>query len=60
LFIRDWFGTYGAHPAAGHDAMTIGIEQFRDSRELGLDRMLLQPFRGDTGRYPLGHRDTEQ
>ena len=48
------FGTYRAQPAAGHEAMTIGIEQFRDARELGLDRMLLQPFRGDPGRYPLG------
>lgn len=54
------FGTYRAQPAAGHDAMTIGIEQFRDPRELGLDRMLLQPFRGDEGRYPLGRRDGEQ
>jgi len=32
--------------------MTIGIEQFRDIRELLLDRMLLQPFRGATGEYP--------
>jgi sterol desaturase/sphingolipid hydroxylase (fatty acid hydroxylase superfamily) len=54
------FGTYRAQPAAGHDAMTIGIEQFRDPRELGLDRMLLQPFRGDTGRYPIGERQVEQ
>jgi len=54
------FGTYQAQPAAGHEAMTIGIEQFRDSRELGLDRMLLQPFRGDAGRYPLGRREGEQ
>ena len=53
------FGTYRAQPAAGHDAMTIGIEQFRDPRELGLDRMLLQPFRGETGRYPLGWREGE-
>ena len=51
------FGTYRAQPAAGHDGMTIGIEQFRDPRELGLDRMLLQPFRGDAGRYPLGRRE---
>jgi sterol desaturase/sphingolipid hydroxylase (fatty acid hydroxylase superfamily) len=50
------FGTYRAQPAAGHEAMTIGIEQFRNPRELGLDRMLLQPFRGDPGRYPLGER----
>lgn len=54
------FGTYRAQPVAGHDGMTIGIEQFREPRELGLDRMLLQPFRGDAGRYPLGRRDGEQ
>jgi sterol desaturase/sphingolipid hydroxylase (fatty acid hydroxylase superfamily) len=54
------FGTYRAQPAAGHDAMTIGIEQFRDPRELRLDRVLLQPFRGDGGRYPLGRREDEQ
>jgi sterol desaturase/sphingolipid hydroxylase (fatty acid hydroxylase superfamily) len=51
------FGTYRAQPAAGHEGMTIGIEQFRDSRELGLDRMLIQPFRGEAGRYPLGRRE---
>jgi sterol desaturase/sphingolipid hydroxylase (fatty acid hydroxylase superfamily) len=54
------FGTYRAQPTAGHDGMTIGIEQFREQRELGLDRMLLQPFRGDAGRYPLGQREGEQ
>ncbi len=53
-------GTYRAQPAAGHDAMTIGIEQFRDPRELALDRMLLQPFRGDVGRYPMGMREADQ
>jgi sterol desaturase/sphingolipid hydroxylase (fatty acid hydroxylase superfamily) len=54
------FGTYRAQPAAGHEGMTIGIAQFRDPRELGLDRMLLQPFRGDAGGYPLSRRDGEQ
>src|SRR3990172_9383193 len=54
------FGTYRAQPKAGHEAMTIGIEQFREPRELGLDRMLLQPFRDDAGRYPLGRREGEQ
>ncbi|HYL02669.1 MAG TPA: sterol desaturase family protein [Steroidobacteraceae bacterium] len=38
-------GTYRAQPQAGHDAMTIGLEAFRDPTELRLDRMLLQPFR---------------
>lgn len=54
------FGTYRAQPAAGHEGMTIGIEQFRDARDLGLDRMLVQPFRGDAGHYPLGRREAEQ
>jgi sterol desaturase/sphingolipid hydroxylase (fatty acid hydroxylase superfamily) len=50
------FGTYRAQPAAGHQAMTIGIEQFREPRELRLDRMLLQPLRGEAATYPLGRR----
>lgn len=41
------FGTYRAEPAAGHEGMTIGIDRFRDARELRLDRMLLQPLRND-------------
>ncbi len=51
------FGTYRAQPAAGHEGMTIGIEQFREPRELRLDRMLLQPFRDDDRLYPLGRRE---
>ena len=39
------FGTYRAQPVAGHGAMTIGLPVFRDSTELRLDRMLLQPLR---------------
>ena len=39
------FGTYRAQPAAGHEAMTIGLTRFRDPSELRLDRMLLQPLR---------------
>jgi sterol desaturase/sphingolipid hydroxylase (fatty acid hydroxylase superfamily) len=54
------FGTYRAEPAAGHEAMTIGVEQFRARRDLRLDRMMIQPFLGDVGRYPLGHRETDQ
>lgn len=38
-------GTYCAQPEAGHLNMTIGIEEFRETSELRLDRMLLQPFR---------------
>jgi sterol desaturase/sphingolipid hydroxylase (fatty acid hydroxylase superfamily) len=54
------FGTYRAQPAAGHEGMTIGIEQFRDPAEQRLDRMLTQPFRDEDGRYPLGRREPAQ
>jgi sterol desaturase/sphingolipid hydroxylase (fatty acid hydroxylase superfamily) len=47
------FGTYRPAPAAGHLGMTIGLSQFRDPRELRLDRMLSQPFREDTGPQPF-------
>jgi sterol desaturase/sphingolipid hydroxylase (fatty acid hydroxylase superfamily) len=39
------FGTYRAQPADGHEAMTIGIGQFRTLADLRLDRMLVQPLR---------------
>jgi len=45
------FGTYRAEPEAGHQAMTIGLPVFRDSRELRLDRLVTQPFRNDA--HPL-------
>ena len=38
-------GTYRAQPQAGHEAMTIGLSEFRDPGELRLDRMLVQPLR---------------
>ncbi len=50
------FGTYRVQPGAGHEGMTIGIEQFRDGRELWLDRLLLQPFRRDDGGYAINRR----
>ncbi len=50
------FGTYRAQPEAGHAAMTIGIEQFRERRDLRLDRMLVQPFVGGVGDYPINRR----
>ena len=50
------FGTYRDQPAAGHDAMTIGIEQFREPADQRLDRMLIQPFRGPVGDYPINRR----
>ena len=49
-------GTYRDQPAAGHESITIGIEKFREVRELRLDRMLLQPFRGPAGHYAITGR----
>jgi sterol desaturase/sphingolipid hydroxylase (fatty acid hydroxylase superfamily) len=54
------FGTYRDQPAAGHEAMTIGIEQFREPAEQRLDRMLTQPFREDDTSYALGRREAPQ
>lgn len=50
-------GTYRAQPAAGHEGMTIGLDIFRDPRQLRLDRMLVQPLIGSAGRYPINRRD---
>jgi sterol desaturase/sphingolipid hydroxylase (fatty acid hydroxylase superfamily) len=54
------FGTYRDQPAAGHEAMTIGIEQFRDPAEQRLGRMLTQPFRDEDKTYALGRREPVQ
>jgi sterol desaturase/sphingolipid hydroxylase (fatty acid hydroxylase superfamily) len=48
-----WFGTYRAQPAAGHRAMIIGVEQFREARDLRLDRLLLQPWLAPPSTYPV-------
>jgi sterol desaturase/sphingolipid hydroxylase (fatty acid hydroxylase superfamily) len=50
------FGTYRAQPAAGHQAMTIGIDAFRSPEELRLDRLLVQPFRDTPGASPINRR----
>ena len=50
------FGTYRAQPEAGHEGMTIGIEQFRTGRDLWLDRLLVQPLRGPASGYPINRQ----
>lgn len=52
-------GTYRPQPRDGHEAMTIGIEQFRTVRDLWLDRMLIQPLRGPASSYPINSRARE-
>jgi sterol desaturase/sphingolipid hydroxylase (fatty acid hydroxylase superfamily) len=39
------FGTYLDQPAAGHDAMQIGLSEFRDPSDQALWRLLVQPLR---------------
>ncbi len=51
------FGTYRDQPAAGHEGMTIGIEAFREAKCLRLDWLLIQPFLGPTGNYPINRPD---
>jgi len=50
------FGTYRARPAAGHEAMTIGVDAFRAREDLRLDRLLVQPFRESAGGYAINRR----
>ena len=54
------FGTYRAQPAAGHEGMTIGLDQFREPAKLTLWHILLLPFQGRTGAYPLGRRAADE
>lgn len=39
------FGTYCAQPRDGHDAMAIGVGDYRDPQKLRLIDLLVQPFR---------------
>ena len=53
-------GTYRAQPSEGHEEMTIGIEQFRTRRDLWIDRLLLQPFRGPASGYPINREAADR
>jgi sterol desaturase/sphingolipid hydroxylase (fatty acid hydroxylase superfamily) len=53
-------GTYRAQPVAGHEAMTIGIEQFRTPRDQWLDRMLVQPVKGPASGYPINRNANDK
>ena len=50
------FGTYRAQPAEGHRDMTIGLTQFQERGPENLWWMLVLPFRGETGAYPINRR----
>lgn len=49
-------GTYRAQPAAGHEAMTVGLTCFRDPKYLRLDKTLLQPLFDGSGSYAVSDR----
>src|SRR5229473_5896289 len=50
------FGTYRAQPRLGHAVMAIGVDAFRSSQDLRLDRLLVQPLRDTPGQYPITRR----
>lgn len=47
------FGTYRPQPAKGHLGMTIGLDQYKDPKKLSLPWLIVLPFIGKMGRYPL-------
>jgi len=52
-------GTYRDQPAAGHIAMTIGLDQFRKPEQLNLPHLLILPVTGKPGDYPI-NRSSEK
>lgn len=58
-FALSWWdrllGTYRPEPAGGHTAMTLGVQGYREQRELGLGRLLVQPFRKAPPAGSAGH-----
>jgi sterol desaturase/sphingolipid hydroxylase (fatty acid hydroxylase superfamily) len=51
------FGTYRDQPRGGHEAMTIGIRKYRETRDVSwLPGMLLLPFRGKISDYAINRR----
>jgi sterol desaturase/sphingolipid hydroxylase (fatty acid hydroxylase superfamily) len=47
------FGTYRAQPAKGHLGMTIGLDQYKEPRKLTLPWLIVLPFIGQLGKYPM-------
>jgi len=47
------FGTYRGQPAKGHLEMTIGLEQYKEPKKLTLPWLIVLPFIGKLGKYPM-------
>ena len=50
-------GTYTPYPRDGHVGMTIGLKHYRDPERLSLPGLLVLPFMGTVGSYPLNRQD---
>jgi len=53
-------GTYRSQPSQGHERMEIGLRQFRERYVDWLPWMLLLPFVGRRGEYPINRDEPEQ
>ena len=52
------FGTYRDQPRGGHEAMVIGIHQYRDPKQVDqLPGMLMLPFVGKISGYAINRRE---
>jgi sterol desaturase/sphingolipid hydroxylase (fatty acid hydroxylase superfamily) len=47
------FGTYRDQPAKGHLEMTIGLDQYKEPQKLTFLWLLVLPFIGKLGKYPM-------
>jgi sterol desaturase/sphingolipid hydroxylase (fatty acid hydroxylase superfamily) len=47
------FGTYRDQPAKGHLEMTIGLDQYKEPQKLTLRWLIVLPFIGKLGKYPM-------
>jgi sterol desaturase/sphingolipid hydroxylase (fatty acid hydroxylase superfamily) len=47
------FGTYRPQPAKGHLEMTIGLDQYKEPKKLTLLWLIVLPFIGKLGKYPM-------
>jgi sterol desaturase/sphingolipid hydroxylase (fatty acid hydroxylase superfamily) len=47
------FGTYRPQPAKGHVEMTIGLDQYKEPQKLTLPWLIILPFIGKLGKYPM-------
>lgn len=50
------FGTYRKAPATSQETMTLGVDAFREPKDLRLDRLLIQPALDTPGGYAINRR----